>query len=89
MLTKELPVVHIVNLKGFLLHPKEDASRVARGWNLVPGKLLPTYSLKLMKEKVFFGRLLQPNDIYILLTHVFLQLALATWGAKPLKVLDQ
>jgi hypothetical protein len=39
-----------------------------------------------MKEKAFFDRLLQPDDINILLTHVFLQLALAPQGTKPPKV---
>jgi hypothetical protein len=41
---------------------------VAHGRDPVPGKLVPTQPLKLMKEKAFFDRLLQPDDNYILLT---------------------
>jgi hypothetical protein len=50
---------------------------------------VPTKPLKLMKEEFLFDHLLQPNNIHILLTHVFLQLSLVTRGAKPPKVPDQ
>jgi hypothetical protein len=39
---KKFPAVHILNLEGVLLDPKEDTTRVAIGRDPIPSKLVAT-----------------------------------------------
>ena len=75
---KELSPIHIVHLKGILLHPKEDTSRVATSRQPLPGKFVSTEPFQFLDGEVLADRLLETDDVHVFPAHMFPKLISAT-----------